>query len=375
MIRWFAPPIQKKKQLLLLLFSWVLIQSLLYSHHGIQPILESLKYINAAQYLIENGHLPELRYFFYLTTTLVIAFFTKTGLGFAGVIWFQLLLNAIATLQFYKALCTLQTKPYSAFAATLLLILCIPFQSWNFYLYTESLFYSCILLFFSHCIRSKQLSFTSVFTQAVLLLLVIVSRPLGILFLPCWIIYVIGKANNKWKVVLITASVASLALFVFIANLILGNISDWPILTSAENNEIICDMPVGDKMNLEAFKNKPPLAQLFSYIYAHPLHFGRLAVQRLFRFFFLVRPYYSLLHNAALIGLCFILYTPLLIGVFTFRKRFFSSTAVFLVSIILLFCIAVALQCDDYHNRFHHAIIPVFLYCGIFGTFEEYNKS
>ena len=140
---------QQQTQLCILFFSWIIVQSFLYTYYGIKPILESEKYIGAAKYLIANGHLPQLRYSFYLTTTLLIAFCTKLGLGFAGVVALQLILNFLATFLFFKALFKLQTHSYSALCTTLLLIFNIPYQTWNFYLYTESVFYSFVLLFFT----------------------------------------------------------------------------------------------------------------------------------------------------------------------------------------------------------------------------------
>src|SRR6476620_11545913 len=93
----------KTKQLGLLTILWLLVQGCLFAHYGIQPILESFKYIGAANQLIHTGHLPELRYYFYLTTTLLIAFCLKTGFGYSGVVVIQLVLNLLATYRFFNA--------------------------------------------------------------------------------------------------------------------------------------------------------------------------------------------------------------------------------------------------------------------------------
>lgn len=370
-------PLLKSKQLYLLLFAWLLVQSLLYMQYGIKPILESLKYIKAGHYLAEHGRLAESRYLFYFSTTFLIAVCTKLGLGFGGVVVFQLLLNALATFQFYKALQFVQTKAWSAFAATLLLIFCLPYQTWNFYLYTESLFYSFILLFFSHCIRSKTLTASNVLAQLLLLLVVIISRPLGILFLPVWVVYLISKAGRRWRPLLVAASVASGAVFVLVSNFILGHIADWSMLTSAENNEIICDVPVGAPLALDALKNKPPVTQLLSYLYAYPRHFAGLAAERLYRFFFLVRPYYSALHNGFLLLLCGLLYLPILANFLFSQKKRLQHPIAFPISAILFFSASIALQCDDWHNRFLLALVPLFLYCGVFLLLEKFfgNRS
>ena len=369
---WLIRINKRPVQLQLLLLAWVAVQGALFFSYRIKPILESEKYIYAARYLISNGHFTELRYYFYLTTTLVIALCLKTGLGFGGVVFFQLVCNLLATYCFYTSLYKLQQKLYSALLATLLLIFCIPYQTWNFYLYTESFFYSFILLFFAYCLRPARLSFRIIAIQFLLLAIVVVSRPLGILFLPCWIIFLVEKSPRRVRPPLIIAFISGMIVLAYISNLILGNIGDWKILTSAENNEIICDMPIGIKLNLDVLKNKPPVAQLFAYIRAYPLHFGKLAVERFRYFLLLTRPYYSQLHNLFLSFLCLVLYVPILLNVFWAGKNGSNIKPVaFPVAIILVFCAAICLQCDDYHNRFHHAIIPVFLYCGVFFFIEK----
>jgi hypothetical protein len=170
---------------------------------------------------------------------------------------------------------------------------------------------------------------------------------------------------------LIIASVASSIIFIFISNFILGNIKDWNILMPAEYNQVICDMPVGNTLNLHYLKSKPPVVQLLSYISIYPQKFGTLALQRLYFFFFLIRPYYSKFHNIYLCLLSLILYIPLAVNFILPKCKRMFSTALYPISVIVVFCIAVSLQCDDYHNRFHHTIIPIFLYCGTFFLLEK----
>ncbi len=360
-----------KTQLLAIVFIWILIQSILFLQNGIKPILESLKYIGAAEMLLETGHLPELRYFFYLSTTLVIAFCLKMGFGISGAIVIQLIISLVATIFFYKALAKIQTRNFSALITTLTLTLCIPFYTWNFYLYTESLFYSFALLFFSHCIFHDKITIKIAAIQFTLLLLVIISRPLGILFLPCWIIYLINKVNNKYRTHLFAGFILCVIVLAIVSNLVLGNISDWQILKPAEFNYVICDIPTGRTYISEYIKDKAPLTQLFLYITTYPSAFFSIALKRIQAFLFLTRDYYSILHNTALMIFSFILYLPILFNMLMYYAKKKTSITVLSYSIVVLFCLAIILQCDDYHNRFHNTIIPVFLYLGLYGFLEE----
>lgn len=361
-----------RNQLIVIVLAWLIVQITLFILTGIKPVLESLKYINAAKQLITTGTLPEIRYLFYLSTTLVIAFCLQLKLGYVGVVFFQLIINFLATIHFYHALKKVQRHSFSALITTLLLILCIPYQSWNFYLYTESLFYSFTLLFFASCISTKIMTAKTIFIQFTWLLFAIISRPLGILFLPCWLLFLINKSKRQTKPYLIIGLFIGSAFFLFIANLILGNIRDWQILKPAEFNYIICDIPTDSKNDLQHLKDKTPIVQLVRYVIAYPTDFIRLVVERLAAFYLLVRSYYSKFHNLYLLFLCCILYVPIVINAFNNFKRKTYFKNLYLSSLILLmFTFAISLQCDDYHNRFHHTLIPVFAYCGLFYLLDD----
>lgn len=364
----------KRNQIILLLIIWATVQLYLYFSTGIQPVLESLKYIGAAEHLLNTGSLPEKRYFFYLTTTLTIAACLKTGVGFTGVVIIQLLFNLLASLSFYNALHRLQNQSMSAFITTLLLLLCLPYQIWNFYLYTESLFYSFTLLFFSSCLR-QHLKISLIALQFMLLSLAVLSRPLGILLLPCWTLFLIAQAPKKIRLYLFGALLLTGIVVIFVVNLILGNISDWQVLKPAEYHYIICDIPTGITLLPDTIKSQPPLSQLFLYIKSYPAQFLSLALKRLNAFFFLTRPYYSPLHNVYLVFFCATLYIPIFFYLcLIITKKFNNIKGIYIsLLIILFFSLAICLQCDDYHNRFHHALIPVFLFLGSFKFLDMLN--
>jgi hypothetical protein len=361
----------KKNQLLIITGCWCIVQFILYSKLGVRPILESHKYIEAAKHLLNTGELPGVRYLFYLSTTLIIAASLSIGTGFGGVVILQLFINLFATLFYFSSLNKIQKNSYSAFITTLLLIFCIPSQIWNFYLYTESIFFSCTLLFFASCIRYNAISIQTALIQFFFLLLAIISRPLGILLLPCWILYIISKSNKRYRHVLLFALLIASVLFATVCNLILGNINDWEILKPAEYNNLICELPTSARMNLDHLKHQLPLNQLLSYLYYYPDEFLKVAVQRWKLFFLQTRDYYSFNHNLFRLALDAILYVPIILNIICFAKGICKKIIVLPVVIIFFFFVAIGLQCDDYHNRFHNAIIPVFLYAGLFLLLEN----
>ncbi|MEI6947049.1 hypothetical protein V9K67_07590 [Paraflavisolibacter sp. H34] len=369
--KFFLPGIRTARtQFVLVVLAWLLVQGGLLLHTGIQPVLESEKYIRAAQRLLQTGALPGVRYFFYLTTTLVIAFSLKLKGGFGLAVALQLLANLLATLAFFRALRRLQAAPFSALLTTQLLLACLPYQHWNVYLYTESLFYSASLLFFASCLRRPPLTLRVVGLQLACLAVVIASRPLGILFLPCWLLYLVLHGNGRLRLWWLLGLGAGLLVSAAAANVILGNINDWQILKPAEYHYIICDLPTRGRHSLELLKDRSPLGQLAAYITAYPAEFLSLSARRLQAFFLLVRPYYSPAHNAYLALLGALFYLPL-IGNLLRGSRPRPPYAWLSALLIGSFALAVCLQCDDYHNRFLLTLVPVFLFCGLFQLFEN----
>jgi hypothetical protein len=174
--------------------------------------------------------------------------------------------------------------------------------------------------------------------------------------------------QREFRVYLLAGFIVSVIVFMLLANTILGTIGDWQVLRPAEKNYVICEMPEGMFKDLSQFKTSTPLEQIGSYIIHYPLHFINLASKRALAFFTLVRPYYSHFHNWALVGLCIVLYGPLLL-----RKMYlkWEKNKIFACLIICSFLFAVCFQCDDYHSRFHHAIIPIFLFIGLFASLDS----
>src|SRR5690606_4786340 len=88
---------------ILLLFNvWAIVQVWLLWQNGIMAGLESEKYINEANYFSQNGHFSARHYYLYSTQIILIFLAVKTGVGFLGVVIFQLLLNIVSALMFYR---------------------------------------------------------------------------------------------------------------------------------------------------------------------------------------------------------------------------------------------------------------------------------
>ena len=342
---------------------WVLSTIFYLKQFGLFTHLEAEKYIYQAQHLIEHGNFTSIRFLFYSITTIIIAFSLLIKSGMIGAFVIQASLNLFSMLIFRKALNKIFLHQTTSFFVIVLLLLFWPYQSWICFLYTESVFYSAILILTSAIIlytpnNSKQLMY--LFGS---LLLVIFSRPLGILFAAGVIVFLFYSSSQKTKKILLISSGVFLAVFIYAVNTIFSNISDWYITKPFVEESIICDLPnsspSGTTLNLT--HNKNPLFELFYYIKHNFKHFIRFAFLKLEYFFGMTRSYYSRAHNQMLIGFSVLTYSLSLISFFIRKTKLVTGVVLFIVTTILFYTLAIIFQCDDYHNRFILSIFPFFV--------------
>jgi hypothetical protein len=127
-------------------------------------------------------------------------------------------------------------------------------------------------------------------------------------------------------------------------------------------DSIICDIPRNDATRqLDLSHSSNQLYQLFYYITHNFSHFASLAFIRLRYFFLMVRSYFSTFHNFFLLAYLIVLYGSALMGIKRIIKLLPVSLTVFLFTTIMLFAFTIALQCDDYHNRFALTLMPFYV--------------
>ena len=273
-----------------------------------------------------------------------------------------MLINLTSYLYFYKALKRLFEDALSPYIVILLLLSFWPYQSWSLYLYTECFFYSIVLILFSHLILFERLGRRFLLTTFLLLFLVIISRPLGILFLLPTLLFIFFKLSGKQRLFLAGAIVLFFMVLNYVVQVVFTTTPDWNMTRALTEESIICDMPrniTGLQLDLSQSHNQ--LYRLFYYVTHNFAHFFELALERLKYFFLLVRNYYSFSHNLYLVVYLIVIYGSIIWGIKKIVKSMPVSLSVFIFSSIILFAIVVALQCDDYHNRFFLTLMPFFM--------------
>lgn len=347
------------KPLLLLSLSWLIVQLGLLFHFGIRADFEATKYINEAHIFLETGNFSSNNFWFYSLEIFLIIFSLKAKLGFGFVVFTQLIINYLGTMLFYRAISDFSSKRI-AMIATVLLIICIPFQQYNVALQTESIFHS-LLLILTVVIISKNIKLPKkIWSVTGLLLLLIITRPSGILFVPPTILFFVSALNwKKNPLIKICSTVILLVGGIFILDTILGSGGELDFMLPFKENMIICGV-ARESSTLNLSTNPNSISGIIYYIAHNPVHFLQLAYKKTVAFFGIYRNYFSMAHNLLLMTFFFVLYFlsgRTLIQWNTQHK----STLVFCLSAIIVVWLSVILTCDDWHNRFLVTLLPFLL--------------
>jgi hypothetical protein len=339
----------------ILVLTWIAVQVFLFYKNGIVTEFESGKYIEQANNLINQGTVSSPNFWLYSVQIFLIAASIKLHTGFILVVIVQLIFNAFATFYFSLA-CRKLSDDRTAFVCTLLLIFNIPFQQFNTFLFTESLFYSLIIIFSCFLFQLTKLSLKSFLFILLFLLLICFTRPTGLLLVPCIFTYVFSKFFSSWSAILKIASAIIISLlFVFILNLALGSGGELNFILPFTEEHIICGVPT---VNSNGQTSSNSLWSIFSYIIDHPGQFLHLAWLRSLAFWGLVRNYFSFSHNLYLTIYFFPIYLFALLSLKDWWKKN-RNILLYSLALVLITWGTVMLSCDDWHNRFFLTLMPL----------------
>jgi hypothetical protein len=133
-------------QRILIFLLWAVVNGLLIAKNGIVTTGESVKYIDQAILFVQTGRLSSSNFRLYFTEIGLISLCIKLKLGFIFVVLLQLFFSLFSTFCLYNTLLYLFKAKNIAFTGTAILLLNLPYQEFNTFLQTESLFYSFTLI-------------------------------------------------------------------------------------------------------------------------------------------------------------------------------------------------------------------------------------
>ncbi|RZK10251.1 MAG: hypothetical protein EOO46_11330 [Flavobacterium sp.] len=347
----------------LLLFSfWAVTQLLLLWQYGIVTGFEANKYIEQADYFLENGHYATGNFLFYSTEILLIAACKKFGIGYWPVIGVQFLFNAISVYCFYYLALKFTNRAKVAFWFTVAFLCMYYYHLYNVHLFTESLYFSFSIIIFYGLNKLNRLSIISLIAVLTGLVILYLTRPVGLFFIVASFLFLVLKFFPKRAVLLfLTAGIFITLGFIFLLNRSLNSGGELDFLLPYLDERIICGVPtINTPHKLDVPIDADSVQGLFYIITNHWELFFKLSVKRLLAFFGVLRSYYSLPHNI-FIGIYFYsIYIFSIMGSRSWSSRN-RPQVVFIMSMVFLTALTTALSCDEWHNRFILAIVPFLL--------------
>ena len=275
------------------------------------------------------------------------------------VVGIQLAVNLFALLYFFKFLENFTQSKLIGFAGTILLVCCIPYQQYNSFLYTESIFFSLTIIYSCFLLSLKKINYKNIALIIILLSLLCITRPSGIFFVATTIIYLFFRATLKmdfWKKVILFTAIVAVALLLL--NAMMGAGGRIDILLPFNEQMIICEVPTNILgLQNNAVKTDNSISGLVGYILHHPQNFFKLGVLKLKAFFGVVRPFYSTAHNIVLGAYFYSLYVCIFLLLLRKIKQL-PIESIYLFSVIIIFALSVLLSCDEWGNRFFMTITP-----------------
>jgi len=335
----------------------LIVQGILLYKYGIVTKGESVKYINEAVFWQEHYQFSQPKYIFYSVYIFIRFLALQIRTGIEGVYIFQLLINLYATFLFYKLSLRLFTRPVIAVTATTLLLICFPWQLWTTHLYTEGVFISLVIIFTYFFFLPEKSKFLRIIT-IILFILLLFSRPTGMLFIPVITLWYFNKwwSERKW-LLLGVSSLVSLAGFILILNYAMKGEGEFNFLKPFIEEHIICGVPQALNNDLKLPRDGNSTGGILYYVVNNPIHFLSLSVKKIGAFFGMTRSYFSTSHNLYLRLFFYPLYLFALAGVIM-RGKTIRSFKVYASGIVIVFATSVALTCDDWLNRFIMPVLP-----------------
>lgn len=355
---------------------YFLVSGIFLFKYGIQLGGEAEKYIDNAGRILHGQELRNGVFgIFYFSYSVIVAFFTGFNINLVFVAILQVLLSFIAALSLYKVLLLTLDNRRIAFIFFCVYLLCYPIQKWNFFLYSESVHTSFLVIatyLFLKAINGKKRSAWIGF--GIMSLAVLFSRPVGIIFLlSVLFVSTLWLYRNNKKTAALVVSLLSVAGIIGICN---SPLASFINPDSIKRMEVICQVPEANTGIEYREFNKAGLYKAYTVIKEEigVGNFFRTGFKKLGSFFGQYRSYYSWQNNGLLLLYC-ILYPFAFLGIFFKQGRAFSYIKWLSVSYLALTSMAIFFTCDDWANRFISPAFPFILILAAGGCTGLFKRS
>jgi hypothetical protein len=339
--------------LCILLLLFLSVQLFFFVKVGVRQSVDSPFYLKNAEFL-KHGIIPEGRALWYSGYALFLSLILVAGGSFQTIVVIQILLSCLAAYCIYLSVDKLSQNKSAGILAILLYMVWIPIHEWETFIYTESLFTSCCVFLFTALLFSKtRLHFV---LTALLFLFTFFIRPAGFSLVVALAGYAVATFPLSWfRVVFpVTAALGFIALL--IANKMIHFYDPVPSYVSAEIIYPKITLGVVPPEELFIPDNKRPLEKVFFFALYNPHYFLKLFLIKVALFYGNIKPYYSLLHNAAIVLFLYPLYYFACTGFKTITA--YGKEKSFIASFILANGLMVGLTTENWDGRFLVPVLP-----------------
>lgn len=340
----------------LIVTAWVAVQLVLLMLFDVQPAADTGRYLNGADALLVGSHLPG-KAGSYLGYVCFVAVFRLAGLGAQAIVVGQILLSAAAALCMYRLALTCWGERAGWIAAGLYMLY-PDVQMWNFYILTDSVFISLLVIGAYLVVRADSAG------RWALALLVVgalaLVRPNGVIAGAAMVLLLVWRMLRSGRTGTLVAVGA--------AGVVLGAVAFKPLAamltlerleTHLAEGTIIWGydgfrLPVALPGRSDAARGGP--YAIAAALTADPVGFLQLFSARIAVFFGHARPYWSPLHNAFTFSTLAVVYVLACVGAVRYRRH---DAVVLAGALILLQAMVVGLTFADWDGRHLDAVLPM----------------
>ena len=364
---------------IILLGVWAVVNGSLYIHYGIKVMVDSPRYPNYAQRIIDGLGWYEPHNVWYLGYVLFVLMVKTLFQSNTAIIVAQVLAHGIAALALYRTSYRLFASRSAALVTALLFLAWIEIPAWNFYVLAESWYVSltCLVLY---CIVSFNGSPVRWLTTTGVMLLTFVTKPTGIAVLIAYGVFLMNYyhlQSVKFKPVLYLLVLLILPLVYSLINQMLAS---FVLIEQYTTGEVVYGMSV-----VQGYAGKEqlvlpvehlfipstewaPIPRLLVFIIHNPLFFMELSLTKAWYFLNHTRPYYSRMHNAFTMITLYPLY--FLAGKTLWQSKLSSAFKKFCLVFMAIHIVAIMFTSVDWDGRFLMPVLPVVFLLGGGGDSE-----
>jgi hypothetical protein len=242
--------------------------------------------------------------------------------------------------------------------ATVLLLICFPWQNWVTHLYTESVFISLVVIFSYLFFKAGKQTLPSILFIALTFLFILFARPTGLFFIPIVLLFMIRRWLLQKRIVLASiVSIGIASVFILLLNYAMQGEGEFDFLKPFVEEHIICGVPTTQNTALVLPANGNSLGGLIFFVLNNAGHFLQLAGRKLIAYYGMVRSYYSAAHNFYLAAFFYPVYLLAILGA-VYLQKINKSYNFYWISAVGIFTLSVLLTCDDWLNRFIMPVLP-----------------